>query len=103
MTEHLIPADAQRAAARGFIRTGAQSLATSFAGFGGLTFAFTQDAGLAAAVGLGGAIVAAVANGAQSYFTILARGIPEAYAPAETATGASVLREGIAEARGDVS
>lgn len=85
MTDHLIPADAHRAAARGFIRTGSQSLATSLAGFGGLTFAFTQDAGLAAAVGLGGAVVAAVVNGTQSYFTILARGIPEAYAPAGTA------------------
>jgi hypothetical protein len=81
MAKHLIPADAQIAAQRGFIRTASQSLATSFGGFGGITFVFTQDALLSAAVGVGGAVLAAVVNGAQSYFSILSKGIPEDYAP----------------------
>jgi hypothetical protein len=81
MAEKLIPADALRAATRGFIRTGAQSLATSFGGLAGVTFVFTQDALLSAAVGVGGMLVTAAVNGAQSFFSILHRGIPEDYAP----------------------
>lgn len=76
---NLIPKDAQRAAARGFIRTSAQSLATSLVLPAGVTFAFTNDALLAAAVGVGGMIVGAVVNGAQAYFDILSRGIPDDY------------------------
>lgn len=83
MADHLIPNDAHRAAVRGFIRTASQSLATSFGGFGGLTYVFTQDALLSAAVGVGGAVLSAVVNGAQSYFSILSKGIPEDYAPKE--------------------
>ncbi len=81
MSEKLIPADTKLAAKRGFIRTAAQSLATSLVLPAGVTFAFTQDALIAAAVGVGGMIVGAVVNGAQSYFSILGSGIPEDYAP----------------------
>jgi len=81
MTDKLIPADAHRAAKRGFIRTAAQSLATSLALPAGVTFAFTHDALISAAVGVGGMIVGAVVNGAQSYFSILSKGIPGEYEP----------------------
>ena len=88
MTDKLIPANARRAAARGFIRTASQSLATSFIGFGGLTIALTGDGLLALAVGIGGATVTAALNGAQSYFSLLAKGIPEDYAPDLDTAGA---------------
>ena len=81
MSEKLIPADTKLAAKRGFIRTASQSLATSLVLPAGVTFAFTQDALIAAAVGVGGMIIGAVINGAQSYFSILSAGIPEDYAP----------------------
>lgn len=83
MTSKLIPADVQAAAKRAFLRTAAQSLALSFVLPAGVTIVFTQDALLAAAVGLGGAIVGAAANGLQAYFSILAKGIPEDYAPSD--------------------
>lgn len=83
MSEKLIPADTKLAAKRGFIRTAAQSLATSLVLPAGVTFAFTQDALISAAVGVGGMIVGAVVNGAQSYFSILSAGIPEDYKPRE--------------------
>ena len=63
MTDKLIPANARRAAARGFIRTASQSLATSFIGFGGLTIALTGDGLLALAVGIGGATVTRIRDG----------------------------------------
>lgn len=81
MSDTLIPADAKRAASRGFIRTASQSLATGFAVPGGLTLAFTGNAMLALALGLAGLAFSAVINGLQSYFSILAKGIPEDYAP----------------------
>lgn len=77
----LIPADAHRAAKRGFIRTACQSLATGLAVPGGLVLAFTGDGLAALAAGVAGMAFAAVVNGAQSYFSILSRGIPEDYAP----------------------
>ena len=83
MSNKLIPADVQGAAKRAFLRTASQSLALSFMLPAGVTIAFTGDALLAAAVGLGGAIVGAVANGAQAYFDILGKGIPEDYAPTD--------------------
>lgn len=75
----LIPADAHKAAKRGFIRTASQSLATGFVIPAGVTFAFTGDYWLALALGVGGAIVNAGFNGAQSYFDLLSKGIPEDY------------------------
>lgn len=75
----LIPANTKAAAARGFIRTASQSLATGFVIPAGLTFAFTEEFGLALGLGLAGAVVQAVLNGGQSYFSILSKGIPEEY------------------------
>lgn len=83
MKEQLIPTHTLIAAKRAAYRTAAQSLALSFALPAGVTIVFTQDALLAAAVGLGGAIVGAAANGAQAYFDILGKGIPEDYAPTD--------------------
>lgn len=77
----LIPEQTHLAAKRGFIRTAAQSLATSFVLPAGVTIAFTGDALLAAAVGLGGLLVGAAVNGLQSYFSILGSGIPDDYQP----------------------
>ena len=79
MSTELIPADTSVAAKRGFIRTATQSLATSLVLPAGATFAFTQDALLAAAVGVGGMLVGAVINGLQSYFSIISNGIPDDY------------------------
>ncbi|WP_053386258.1 hypothetical protein [Leucobacter japonicus] len=76
-----IPAETKLAAKRGFIRTAAQSLATSFVIPAGVTLAFTQEALLAAAVGVAGVIVGAGVNGLQSYFDIISRGIPDDYQP----------------------
>lgn len=78
----LIPADALHAAKQGFIRTASQSLATSFTITGGLTIAFTGDAAMALGVAAAATVATAALNGAQSFFSILHRGIPEAYAPA---------------------
>lgn len=75
----VVPEATVFAAKRGFVRTFAQSLATSFVIPTGVTFAFTQDALLAAAVGVGGMIVGATVNGLQSYFDIISKGVPEDY------------------------
>lgn len=81
----LIPADARRAAKRGFIRTTAQAYATALAGGISATaiLAFLEDPHW-----LGFAVIAAVTvlsplvAGAASYLQILHDGIPEDYAPA---------------------
>ena len=78
-SKKLIPDDAHRAAKRGFIRTSCQSLAAGFAGIGGTALVFSGDALLALGLGIAGAIGTAVINGAQSYFDILAKGVPVEY------------------------
>lgn len=75
----LIPANTKAAAARGFIRTASQSLATGFIIPAGVAFGFTQEFGTAVLLGVGSAIVSAGFNGVQSYFSILSKGIPEDY------------------------
>lgn len=75
----VIPDTTLFAAKRGFVRTFSQSLATSLVIPAGVTFAFTQDALLAAAVGVGGMLVGATVNGAQSYFDIISKGVPDEY------------------------
>lgn len=80
MSKELVPQETKTAAARGFIRTASQSLATGFATVGGITFAFTQDFAVAFGMGVAGMAVTAILNGAQSYFSILSKGIPEDYA-----------------------
>ena len=79
MTDSLIPSATKTAAKRGFIRTAAQSLSGS-AALGAIpTLVFTGDALLTVGVGLASAIVGAGAAGAQSYFSIISKGIPEDY------------------------
>lgn len=75
----IIPHETHIAAQRGFIRTASQSLAMSFVLPAGVTVAFTQDALLAAAIGVGGMLVGALVNGLQSYLSIISKGIPEDY------------------------
>lgn len=75
----VIPDTTLFAAKRGFVRTFSQSLAMSFVIPTGVTFAFTQDALLAAAVGVGGMLVGATVNGLQSYFDIISKGVPDEY------------------------
>jgi len=79
MGERLVPDTVQTAARRAFLRTAAQSLANGFLVPAGLAFAFTSSFLAAAGLGLAGAVWQAVTNGAQAYFSILAKGIPEAY------------------------
>lgn len=79
----LVPKETLVAAERGFLRTAAQSLASSGLLGGGLTFGFTGDALLALGVAVASAVGTAVVNGAQSYFSIVANGIPEDYQPNE--------------------
>lgn len=89
MTEKLIPADAQVAAKRGFIRTTAQAYGTALAG--GITAVAVSDAigqassgnALPLVVTAIVTVVSPVVAGAASYFSILSRGIPGDYAPAE--------------------
>lgn len=81
MADKLIPQNALRAAQRGFIRTGAQSIATGAVVPGALVLTFTHDGLLALGAAAAGIVFNAVVNGAQSFFSILASGIPEAYAP----------------------
>lgn len=88
MTDNnLIPADAQRAAARGFIRTTAQAYGTALAG-GITTVALTDAIGKVQSgdplplVVTGIVVVASpIVAGLASFFTILARGIPADYQP----------------------
>jgi hypothetical protein len=83
--QKLIPADAQRAATRGFIRTTAQAYGTALAG-GITTIALTDAIGQATSgqplplivtciVGVASPVIA----GLSSYFSILASGIPAEY------------------------
>lgn len=81
MSDSLIPADAQRAAARAGIRTAAQSLASALPA-GGVVLALTGDWWAAALLGAGSAVVTAILAGGAAYLSILSRGIPEDYAPA---------------------
>ena len=88
--DRLVPRSADLAARRGFIRTASQSLAMGFVIPAGVTFAYTQDFLSTVLVGLGGLVAIALANGAQSYFSILSNGIPEDYAPAQIPGGSVV-------------
>jgi len=89
MDAKLVPADAQLAAKRGFIRTTAQAYGTALAG--GITIVAVSDAFqrassgdwvplvIAAAV----TVISPIIAGAASYFSILSAGIPADYQPAE--------------------
>lgn len=89
MTDKLIPANAMLAAKRGFVRTTSQAFGTSLAG--GLGIAFVSDAFTKAASGdvvplvVSGVVFvfSPLIAGAASFASILARGIPADYQPAE--------------------
>ena len=81
MTDNLIPENARRAAARGFIRTFSQSLA-SIIPTSAVTITLTQDFWVGAGLGAASAVAGALLAGTASYFSLLSRGIPEDYAPA---------------------
>ena len=83
MTDRLIPVDAQRAAARGFIRTFAQSL-SALIPTSAIVVALTGDWWLAAGLGAAGAVATALMAGLASYLSILANGIPGDYEPEVT-------------------
>ncbi|MCD2170352.1 hypothetical protein LPW41_11655 [Microbacterium sp. JC 701] len=87
MTEKLIPADAQLAAKRGFVRTTSQAYGTALAGGVSTAVILGVVTGEAPLVPLlitaGVTLVSPVIAGAASYFSILSRGIPGDYAPVE--------------------
>ncbi|WP_053385717.1 hypothetical protein [Leucobacter japonicus] len=88
----IIPEATRHAAKRAFIRTAAQSLATSFALPAGITLALTREAWLAAVFGIGGVVIGAGVNGVQAYCDIIARGIPGDYqASADSSRGEFVV------------
>lgn len=92
MTEKLIPANASLAAKRGFIRTTAQAYGTALAG--GITAVALTDAigqvqsgnPLPLIVTTAVTVVSPLIAGAASFFSILSRGIPADYEPAEPET-----------------
>jgi len=79
----LIPANTQAAAKRGFIRTAAQSIATALAGGVSATAVLSVVAGevelVPTLIVWGVAVATPFVNGAQSYFSIIGKGIPEDY------------------------
>ncbi len=81
----VIPEVTVFAAKRGFVRTFTQSLATSLLIPAGVTFVFTQDALLAAAIGAAGMIVGASINATQSFLDIVSKGVPDDYQVGEEA------------------
>ena len=81
MTDKLIPDNAKKAAARGFIRTASQSLA-SIIPTSAITISLTQDFWVGVGLGAAGAVVTAILAGATSYLSLLSSGIPEEYAAA---------------------
>ncbi|WP_345751371.1 hypothetical protein [Microbacterium rhizophilus] len=78
----IIPANTKRAAARGFIRTAAQSLASAIP-TSAIAISTTGDFWLGVALGAAGAVVTAALAGTASALDITARGIPEDYASTE--------------------
>lgn len=88
----LIPADARKAAKRGFLRTTSQAYATALAGGISATaiLAFLEDPHwLAFAVLAAVTLVSPLAAGAASYLQILHNGIPEDYLPEPGAPSAA--------------
>lgn len=89
MSDPTIPPAVAKAAKRGFIRTASQSIATSLGTgitVGALLTLVNHGQPDWWTIGAGAAVFVAtpVINGAQSYFSILAKGIPEEYVDAAT-------------------
>ncbi|ANJ26832.1 hypothetical protein [Agromyces aureus] len=78
--EYLVPADTKRAAARGFIRTASQSLASAIP-TSAIAISLTGEFWTGVALGVGGALVTAGLAGGASALSILSKGIPEDYQP----------------------
>lgn len=74
----LIPVSTRRAAARGFIRTAAQSLA-SVIPTSVIAIGTTGDYWIGVGLGIAGAVATALLSGVASALTIIAKGIPEDY------------------------
>lgn len=97
MSTKLIPADAQIAAKRGFIRTTAQAYGTALAG--GISSAVilgivTGEMQIVPTLVVAGVtLVSPVIAGGASYFNILSRGIPAEYEP--EITGGEVVVSGL--------
>ncbi len=85
MTIKLIPADAQIAAKRGFIRTTAQAYGTALASGISATVILGVVTGevqlIPTLIAAGVTLVSPVIAGGASYFSILSRGIPADYEP----------------------
>ncbi|WP_449281264.1 hypothetical protein [Leucobacter sp.] len=77
---NIIPADTQRAAKRGFIRTGAQSLASAIPTTA-VAVTLSGDWALGVALGVISATATAVLAGTASYLSIISKGIPDDYQP----------------------
>jgi len=79
----LIPADTKAAAKRGFIRTASQSIATALGAGISATAILSVASGevdlVPTLITWGVAVATPFINGAQSYFSILSKGIPEDY------------------------
>ena len=84
MSDALVPADAQLAAKRGFIRTTTQALAATIP-LSGITGAALSGAD-PSVIGwsVGAALLSSVLAGAASALSILSKGIPGDYAPSAT-------------------
>lgn len=74
-----VPEHVLVAAKRGFLRTASQSLATALVVPTGITFALTSDFWVSMGVGVAGMALSAIVNGAQSFFSIISKGIPDEY------------------------
>ncbi|MEW1706999.1 hypothetical protein AB0230_07130 [Microbacterium sp. NPDC089190] len=94
----LIPADAQLAAKRGFVRTTSQAYGTALAGgisttvILGVVTGEVQPVPLLVTVGV--VLVSPLIAGAASFFSILSRGIPADYEPEISDAGLPVTTEG---------
>ena len=86
MDDRLVPVDARRAAARGFVRTFAQGL-SGLIPTGAIVLGLTGDWWVTAGLAAVGAVATALLAGLSSYLSILASGIPADYAPQVTDSG----------------
>lgn len=77
-----VPVAVQAAARRAFLRTAADAMSTSALLTGGIAIAFTGDALTALGVAAGSAVAGALFAGAQAWFRMIAKGIPDEYAAA---------------------
>jgi len=86
MSKRIVSEELEFAAKQGFVRTAAQSIAGALAGGISATAIVTVVSGevelVPTLITWGVAVATPFINGAQSYFSIIGRGIPEAYVEA---------------------